>query len=246
MNPTIARFVDTRRDDRGHQPHELHRRQRRRARPRRTSTTVSPPSCRRPASTCPLFVVSGPGQRRRSRCPRRHRGAGERRPQRRVLRADGRDRGDEVRQRGPAARSSERWRPMSGSGYSAFDCPGHQGGQFFMRHPAGRRLVEFFGENAVPRRPLQRRREHGRPTHPRGCASTTPRQHAATVFNSDKHLLRAQRHLRLQQGRPRRSADAGRRRPLRPQQPQVHPPRRAVPWPAPLPSTSRPPATPSA
>jgi ornithine decarboxylase len=32
-------------------------------------------------------------------------------------------------------------------GYSPFDCPGHQGGQFFMRHPAGRRLVEFFGEN---------------------------------------------------------------------------------------------------
>jgi ornithine decarboxylase len=32
-------------------------------------------------------------------------------------------------------------------GYSAFDCPGHQGGQFFMRHPAGRRFVEFFGEN---------------------------------------------------------------------------------------------------
>ena len=32
-------------------------------------------------------------------------------------------------------------------GYSAFDCPGHQGGQFFMRHPAGRRLVDFFGHN---------------------------------------------------------------------------------------------------
>jgi ornithine decarboxylase len=32
-------------------------------------------------------------------------------------------------------------------GYSAFDCPGHQGGQFFMRHPAGRRFVEFFGLN---------------------------------------------------------------------------------------------------
>jgi ornithine decarboxylase len=32
-------------------------------------------------------------------------------------------------------------------GYSAFDCPGHQGGQFFMRHPAGRRFVDFFGHN---------------------------------------------------------------------------------------------------
>ena len=32
-------------------------------------------------------------------------------------------------------------------GNSAFDCPGHQGGQFFMRHPAGRRFVDFFGHN---------------------------------------------------------------------------------------------------
>jgi ornithine decarboxylase len=32
-------------------------------------------------------------------------------------------------------------------GNSAFDCPGHQGGEFFMRHPAGRRFVDFFGHN---------------------------------------------------------------------------------------------------
>jgi ornithine decarboxylase len=32
-------------------------------------------------------------------------------------------------------------------GNSAFDCPGHQGGQFFRRHPAGRRFVDFYGEN---------------------------------------------------------------------------------------------------
>ena len=32
-------------------------------------------------------------------------------------------------------------------GNSAFDCPGHQGGQFFRRHPAGREFAEFFGEN---------------------------------------------------------------------------------------------------
>jgi hypothetical protein len=36
-------------------------------------------------------------------------------------------------------------------GYSAFDCPGHQGGQFFMRHPAGRRFVDFFGHNLLAR-----------------------------------------------------------------------------------------------
>ena len=31
-------------------------------------------------------------------------------------------------------------------GNSAFDCPGHQGGQFFRRHPAGNQFVDFFGE----------------------------------------------------------------------------------------------------
>ncbi len=28
-----------------------------------------------------------------------------------------------------------------------FDCPGHQGGQYFKKHPAGRYMYEFFGEN---------------------------------------------------------------------------------------------------
>lgn len=30
-------------------------------------------------------------------------------------------------------------------GYSQFDCPGHQGGQFYRRHPAGRRFYDFYG-----------------------------------------------------------------------------------------------------
>ena len=30
---------------------------------------------------------------------------------------------------------------------SEFDTPGHQGGEFFMKHPAGKSLVDFFGEN---------------------------------------------------------------------------------------------------
>ena len=29
---------------------------------------------------------------------------------------------------------------------SQFDCPGHQGGQYFRKHPAGRRFFDFFGE----------------------------------------------------------------------------------------------------
>lgn len=32
-------------------------------------------------------------------------------------------------------------------GNSEFDCPGHQGGQYFRRHPVGRIFYEFFGEN---------------------------------------------------------------------------------------------------
>lgn len=31
-------------------------------------------------------------------------------------------------------------------GYVAFDCPGHQGGQFFSSHPLGRQFFDFYGE----------------------------------------------------------------------------------------------------
>lgn len=32
-------------------------------------------------------------------------------------------------------------------GNLAFACPGHQGGQYFLKHPAGKAMYEFFGEN---------------------------------------------------------------------------------------------------
>ena len=32
-------------------------------------------------------------------------------------------------------------------GNAQFDCPGHQGGAFFNRHPTGRAFVEYFGES---------------------------------------------------------------------------------------------------
>ncbi len=32
-------------------------------------------------------------------------------------------------------------------GNLAFACPGHQGGKYFLKHPAGRAMYEFFGEN---------------------------------------------------------------------------------------------------
>ena len=33
------------------------------------------------------------------------------------------------------------------SANSEFSCPGHQGGEFFMKHPTGKSFVDFFGEN---------------------------------------------------------------------------------------------------
>lgn len=35
----------------------------------------------------------------------------------------------------------------STSGNSQFDCPGHQGGEFFKRHPAGRAFYDFYGQH---------------------------------------------------------------------------------------------------
>ena len=32
-------------------------------------------------------------------------------------------------------------------GYTQFDCPGHQGGEYYRRHPIGREFYDFFGEN---------------------------------------------------------------------------------------------------
>ena len=35
----------------------------------------------------------------------------------------------------------------STSGNAQFDCPGHQGGEFFKRHPAGRTFYDFYGQH---------------------------------------------------------------------------------------------------
>ena len=108
----------------------------------------------------------------------------------------------------------------------AFDCPGHQGGQFYRKSPAGQLFFKHFGESifrndlcnadvdlgdllihegpaargAAPRRPGVRRRQD---------------------------LLRPERHEHLQQGRHQRRAAPGRPGALRPQQPQVAAPGRA-------------------
>jgi ornithine decarboxylase len=70
-------------------------------------------------------------------------------------------------------------------GYSAFDCPGHQGGQFFMRHPSGRRLVEFFGENLFRADLCNADVSLGDLLIHEGAALDAEK-HAAKVFHSDQ------------------------------------------------------------
>jgi ornithine decarboxylase len=70
-------------------------------------------------------------------------------------------------------------------GYSAFDCPGHQGGQFFMRHPAGRRFVDFFGQNLFRADLCNADVAMGDLLIHEGAAYDAE-AHAATVFNADR------------------------------------------------------------
>ncbi|PSJ80988.1 ornithine decarboxylase [Neisseria iguanae] len=70
-------------------------------------------------------------------------------------------------------------------GYSAFDCPGHQGGQFFAQHPAGREFFHFFGENVFRADLCNADVRLGDLLIHEGPACTA-QQHAAQVFNADK------------------------------------------------------------
>lgn len=70
-------------------------------------------------------------------------------------------------------------------GNSAFDCPGHQGGQFFRRHPAGNQFVDFFGE-ALFRSDLCNADVAMGDLLIHEGAPCLAQQHAAKVFNADK------------------------------------------------------------
>lgn len=70
-------------------------------------------------------------------------------------------------------------------GNSAFDCPGHQGGEFFRRHPAGNQFVEFFGETLFRSDLCNADVAMGDLLIHEG-APCTAQQHAAKVFNADK------------------------------------------------------------
>lgn len=70
-------------------------------------------------------------------------------------------------------------------GNAAFDCPGHQGGQFFRRHPTGQQFFNFFGENVFRADLCNADVSMGDLLIHEGvpCAA---QQHAAKVFNADK------------------------------------------------------------
>lgn len=70
-------------------------------------------------------------------------------------------------------------------GNSTFACPGHQGGQFFRKHPAGRQFFEFFGETLFRADRCNADVEMGDLLIHEG-PPLLAQQHAAQVFNADK------------------------------------------------------------
>nr|WP_307775291.1 ornithine decarboxylase [uncultured Cetobacterium sp.] len=66
-----------------------------------------------------------------------------------------------------------------------FDCPGHQGGQYFRKHPAGRYLYEYFGENLFRSDICNADVELGDLLIHEGPAMDAEK-HAAQVYNADK------------------------------------------------------------
>lgn len=70
-------------------------------------------------------------------------------------------------------------------GNSTFACPGHQGGQFFRKHPAGRAFYDFFGENVFRADMWNADVKLGDLLIHEGSAKEA-QKFAAKVFNADK------------------------------------------------------------
>ncbi len=66
-----------------------------------------------------------------------------------------------------------------------FDCPGHQGGQYYRKHPAGRAFYEFFGENVFRSDICNADVKLGDLLIHEGPAMDAEK-YAAKVFNADK------------------------------------------------------------
>ena len=70
-------------------------------------------------------------------------------------------------------------------GHIAFDCPGHQGGQYYRKHPAGRFLYDFYGENIFRSDICNADVKLGDLLIHEGAACDA-QKYAAQVFNADK------------------------------------------------------------
>lgn len=70
-------------------------------------------------------------------------------------------------------------------GNAAFDCPGHQGGQFFRKHPSGLRFYRYFGETLFRSDSCNADVRLGDLLIHEGPAFKA-QAHAAQVFNADK------------------------------------------------------------
>lgn len=70
-------------------------------------------------------------------------------------------------------------------GNSTFACPGHHGGAFFRKHPAGRQFYDFFGENLFRADMCNADVKMGDLLIHEGAAKNA-QKHAASVFNADK------------------------------------------------------------
>ncbi|KAA8997646.1 ornithine decarboxylase [Affinibrenneria salicis] len=72
-----------------------------------------------------------------------------------------------------------------GMGNTTFACPGHQGGQFFRKHPAGRQFFEFYGENIFRSDICNADVKLGDLLIHEGAAKAA-QKYAARVFHADK------------------------------------------------------------
>ena len=102
----------------------------------------------------------------------------------------------------------------------AFDCPGHQGGQFYRKSPAGQLFFKHFGESIFRNDLCNADVDLGDLLIHEGPAAEAQKLCRAGLRRR-QDLLRAERHQHLQQGRDERGAAARRPRPLRPQQSQI-------------------------
>ena len=72
-----------------------------------------------------------------------------------------------------------------GDNNAQFDCPGHQGGQFFAKHPTGRAFYDFFGEHILRADLCNADVKLGDLLIHEGYAHDA-QAHAAAVYNADK------------------------------------------------------------